>query len=237
MTQFSVPWTPKADRGNYGYPAIAASAGVAWLIVAAVLFWITQSYLGGHPVAMLFLVVGPVVLGLASFAAAFFVQTWRIWRVVLLKIAGLLLIGAVVGSCILVWAFNVLFSWVSVDLVEATSESAATTWFGWPLTLDDETWDRERLQRDCIEPWQALEREGVGVHVGEWGAFRFTPHPVALAWMRDCLELWQEAGWGWALWNLRGAFGILDSEREDVEYEPFRGHQLDREMLELLRRH
>ena len=107
----------------------------------------------------------------------------------------------------------------------------------WPLKLDDEIWDRERLRRDCIEPWQALEREGVGVHVGEWGAFRFTPHPVALAWMRDCLQLWQEAGWGWALWNLRGAFGILDSEREDVAYEPFRGHQLDRKMLELLRGH
>ena len=43
------------------------------------------------------------------------------------------------------------------------------------------------------------------------------------------------AGWGWALWNLRGEFGILDSERPDVSYESFRGHKLDREMLELLK--
>jgi hypothetical protein len=42
------------------------------------------------------------------------------------------------------------------------------------------------------------------------------------------------AGWGWALWNFRGEFGILDSEREDVEYEEFLGHKLDRELLSLL---
>jgi endoglucanase len=58
---------------------------------------------------------------------------------------------------------------------------------------------------------------------------------VALAWMRDCLENWRAAGFGWALWNLRGAFGILDSERKDVEYENFQGHKLDRKMLDLLR--
>jgi endoglucanase len=37
------------------------------------------------------------------------------------------------------------------------------------------------------------------------------------------------------LWNLRGSFGVLDSQREDVAYEDFRGRKLDRAMLELLR--
>jgi endoglucanase len=53
--------------------------------------------------------------------------------------------------------------------------------------------------------------------------------------MSDCLAVWHEAGWGNALWNLRGSFGILDSERKDVAYEDFGGHKLDRKMLELLR--
>jgi endoglucanase len=52
--------------------------------------------------------------------------------------------------------------------------------------------------------------------------------------MRDWLDLWKEAGWGWSLWELRGGFGVLDSQRTDVEYEDFRGHKLDREMLTLL---
>jgi endoglucanase len=105
----------------------------------------------------------------------------------------------------------------------------------WPLKENEKSvWDKHRLRRERIEPWKQLEQQGVGVHVGEWGAFNQTPHKVALAWMRDQLELWKEAGWGWALWNLRGSFGILNSGRDDVPYEDFRGQKLDREMLKLL---
>jgi len=104
----------------------------------------------------------------------------------------------------------------------------------WPLVEEDGTWEKGRLRRERIEPWKALEAKGVYVHVGEWGAYNQTPHHVVLAWMRDCLELWKETGWGWALWNFRGSFGILDSGRHDVSYEDWHGHQLDRAMLELL---
>ena len=105
----------------------------------------------------------------------------------------------------------------------------------WPLKIKDgDVWDKERLRREQIQPWQALADKGVGVHVGEWGAYNKTPHSVALAWMNDCLSLWREAGWGWSLWNLRGSFGIVDSGRSDVAYETFHGHQLDRKMLELI---
>jgi endoglucanase len=70
--------------------------------------------------------------------------------------------------------------------------------------------------------------------VGEWGAFNQPPHKVVPAWMQDCLDLWKSAGWGWALWNLRGPFGVLDSGLSDVNYEDFHGHKLEREMLKLL---
>jgi endoglucanase len=105
----------------------------------------------------------------------------------------------------------------------------------WPLKQGNQTLDRAWLKRTCIDPWQKLSAQGVGVHVGEWGVFNKTPHDVVLAWARDCLELWKEAGWGWALWNFRSGFGILDSERTDVDYEDFHGHKLDRELLDLLR--
>jgi endoglucanase len=104
----------------------------------------------------------------------------------------------------------------------------------WPLKLKDRVVDKESLRRSRIEPWKAFAKKGGGVHVGEWGVFNRTPHKVALAFMRDSLDLWQEAGWGWAVWNFRGAFGVLDSGRTDVAYEDYRGHKLDREMLKLL---
>ena len=105
--------------------------------------------------------------------------------------------------------------------------------------LDDpgltKEWNRERIRAQLIRPWKELEAMGVGVHVGEFGAHHHTPHPVVLAWISDLLACWKEAGWGSALWNFRGSFGILDSERADVKYENFHGHKLDRAMLELLR--
>ena len=39
------------------------------------------------------------------------------------------------------------------------------------------------------------------------------------------------------MWNFRGPFGILDSGRADVSYETWRGHRLDRAMLDVLRQY
>jgi endoglucanase len=101
----------------------------------------------------------------------------------------------------------------------------------WPL----DGYDKERYRREMIDPWKALEAKGVGVHVGEWGAFQHTPHKVALAWMKDLLSLWKEAGWGWAMWNFRGSFGPVDSGRKDVDYEKKGDLLVDRAMLDLIR--
>ena len=117
--------------------------------------------------------------------------------------------------------------------VEGSDRWAVPTW---PIQGEGvQRWDKARLRREQIGPWVELRKRGVGVHVGEWGAHKFTPHAVVLGWMRDQLDLWREAGFGWALWNLRGSFGVLDSGRADVSYETFKGHKLDRRMLELLR--
>lgn len=105
----------------------------------------------------------------------------------------------------------------------------------WPMTdAQGQHWDRDHLRAMLIDPWRPAMAAGIPVHVGEWGCFIKTPHDVALAWMRDLLTIWQEVGWGWSMWNLRGSFGIVDSGRDDVVYENWRGHQLDRAMLELL---
>ncbi|MDR2755419.1 MAG: cellulase family glycosylhydrolase [Planctomycetaceae bacterium] len=95
--------------------------------------------------------------------------------------------------------------------------------------VKDKTWLRNRL-----EPWKKLQEQGCGVIVGEFGAHSPCPHNIVLRWLADCLENWREAGWGYALWNFRGSFGIMDSGRTDVNYENFHGHQLDRKMLKLL---
>ncbi len=103
----------------------------------------------------------------------------------------------------------------------------------WPIDEDGIHWDKEALQTRQIAPWQRLQTQGVGVMVGEFGAYNKTPHRVVLAWMRDYIDLWTAAGWGWAMWNFTGSMGIIDSDRADVDYEDFHGHKLDRQMLTL----
>lgn len=128
---------------------------------------------------------------------------------------------------------------MQVSHYQAGWVAGSKTWDkpAWSLKIGDETWDKAKLKRDYIEPWKKLETEGVGIHVGEWGCYKYTPHTAALRWMEDCLSLWKEAGWGWSLWNFRGDFGILNSGRTDVKYETHKGEKLDRKMLELLRRY
>lgn len=96
-----------------------------------------------------------------------------------------------------------------------------------------ETWGRTELEQ-AYQPWIELAAQGGGVHCGEAGAFSYTPHAVVLAWFRDVLEILTPHNIGYALWNFRGAFGIVDSGRADVAYEDWRGHKLDRAFLELL---
>ena len=106
----------------------------------------------------------------------------------------------------------------------------------WPLKADDGTvWDKAFLKTRLIDPWMPLVKMGVPVHVGEFGCYNKTPHDAAIAWMKDMLSLWKEVGWGYAMWNLKGAIGVLDSERTDVKYENYKGHKLDRKMLELIK--
>jgi hypothetical protein len=55
--------------------------------------------------------------------------------------------------------------------------------------------------------------------------------------MTDVLDILTENKIGWAFWNFKGDFGLLNSGRKDVVYEDWFGHKLDRKMLEMLQKH
>lgn len=107
----------------------------------------------------------------------------------------------------------------------------------WPATeRNGETWDKQRLEQHYAG-WFDLIEKGVGVHCGECGCYNKTPHEVFLSWFEDVLAILTEKNVGYALWNFRGSFGILDSQREDVDYQDWHGRKLDTKLLELLRRY
>ena len=96
---------------------------------------------------------------------------------------------------------------------------------------------REYYYRTALAQWDATIGNGVFAYIGEFGVWHATPHATALRFMEDLLSVWKERGIGWAMWELHGAFGVMDSERADVEYEDFEGRRLDRKMLQLLQRY
>ena len=100
----------------------------------------------------------------------------------------------------------------------------------------DKDWNQEQM-REFYKSWFELADRGVPVHMGECGCYKYTPHKVMLQWFEALLSLMKEQNIGYALWNFRGTFGILDSERADIQYEDWYGHKLDRELLTLLQKY
>lgn len=91
------------------------------------------------------------------------------------------------------------------------------------------------LISNYMSSWRQFADEyGIGIMVGEWGVHNQTPHGVTLRLMEDMLKAFNKLEMGWSLWNFNGSFGIVNSGREDVQYEDFEGYSLDRDMSELL---
>ncbi|MEO5976779.1 MAG: cellulase family glycosylhydrolase [Chryseolinea sp.] len=106
----------------------------------------------------------------------------------------------------------------------------------WPGQVGDKYLSRTILE-DYFKPWIALKDQGVGVHCGECGCWNKTPHDVFLAWFTDMLDILKKNDIGFALWEFNGDFGVMNSNRADVEYENWKGQKLDRKLLSLLQKY
>lgn len=122
------------------------------------------------------------------------------------------------------------------------SHWGATWWEGWKVAegpiypgveWDGKRWDRETLKAHYA-PWRDVEAQGTKVHIGEFGCYNQTPNDVALRWFSDLLSIFKEYGWGYALWNFGGAFGIVEHGRPGAVYEMVDGYNVDRALLDVL---
>jgi len=105
----------------------------------------------------------------------------------------------------------------------------------WPGQVGDKYLSRTMLE-EFYKPWIELTKQGVGVHCGEGGCWKRTPHDVFIAWFTDVTNILSTNKIGLSLWNFIGDFGILDSGRTDVAYEDWYGHKLDKQLLNLIRK-
>lgn len=99
---------------------------------------------------------------------------------------------------------------------------------------DGIVWNRDTLA-EFYRPWREVESLGVPVHIGEFGCYDQTPNDVALRWFADVVSVYRENGWGYALWQFEGPFGIVGHGRPGARFETIDGYQVDRDLFEILR--
>lgn len=74
--------------------------------------------------------------------------------------------------------------------------------------------DLEAMRRDLAYPLAVREKTGLPLYCGEFGVYKACPDSVRLRWLRDILTLLREYGIAHAIWDYRGAFGIVDENRQ-----------------------
>jgi len=94
-------------------------------------------------------------------------------------------------------------------------------------------WNRNSL-RKSFKAWREVEKMGTKIHIGEFGCFNRTPNEVAIRWLSDLLSVFRELGWGYAMWNFQGPFGIIEHGRQGARLEKVYHYDVDRDLLELM---
>ena len=77
-----------------------------------------------------------------------------------------------------------------------------------------EAWALDKLDR--VAAWQ--REHDVPVYVGEFGVY--TPHAprdARLRWHGFVADAFEERGWGWAMWDYAGGFGVVDGDEREPD--------------------
>jgi hypothetical protein len=83
---------------------------------------------------------------------------------------------------------------------------------------------------------EAAKAENIPVMIQEFGVYNKTPHDVTKDYLEDVVSVFNKNQLGFAMWNLIGTMGIINSGRTDMTYEPYRGKLLDRELTSIMQR-
>ncbi|MEM7584306.1 MAG: cellulase family glycosylhydrolase [Acidobacteriota bacterium] len=73
--------------------------------------------------------------------------------------------------------------------------------------------NRATFEALIAKPLAVARRLGLPLYCGEWGALPKAPRGARLRWYRDVRSVLEERGIGWAHWDYKGGFGVVDRER------------------------
>jgi len=76
--------------------------------------------------------------------------------------------------------------------------------------------------------------ENITVMIQEFGVYNKTPYDVTIDYFEDVVSTFRQSNIGFAMWNMIGTMGIINSGRPDCDYEEYRGKQIDRKMTNIM---
>lgn len=74
------------------------------------------------------------------------------------------------------------------------------------------SFDKSSIIALIQKPLVLAKQTGLPLYCGEWGCLPTVPQTDLLAWYTDARSAFEENGIGWANWDYKGSFGIVDRE-------------------------
>jgi aryl-phospho-beta-D-glucosidase BglC (GH1 family) len=144
---------------------------------------------------------------------------------------------------------NVYGDWLSFNklILRTTSDSLViipgnSSWgtkqSSYKITSDGKITDTEGNPAvplgNLTERLEYARAENIPVMIQEFGVYNKTPHDVTIGYLADAVSVFNKSKTGYAMWNLIGTMGIINSLRADCNYESYRGKSIDRQMTTII---
>lgn len=81
------------------------------------------------------------------------------------------------------------------------------------LAAMNQPYGREQMLADLAKPLAVARRTGLPLYCGEFGVYKTVPWPAREAWYRDLVGVLTEQGIGWANWDYKGGFALVEAGR------------------------
>ena len=75
----------------------------------------------------------------------------------------------------------------------------------------------DSIRRHFAKPIAVAKKYKLPLYCGEWGCLKTVPVAARLQWYSDMKKVLEENNIGWATWDYKGGFGIVDTNGEDAE--------------------
>jgi endoglucanase len=73
----------------------------------------------------------------------------------------------------------------------------------------------DSIRHHFIKPITVAKKYNLPLYCGEWGCLNTVPDEARLQWYRDMKKVLEENNIGWATWDYKGSFGIINRNKQE----------------------